>query len=338
MARNMKAWMDGMRQGGRKAALPILSFPCVSLLDISVRQLISDSARQAEGMRLVAERVPSAASVSLMDLSVEAECFGAQVRFSDSEVPTVVGRLIHDIDEAEALTVPPVGTARSGIYIDAIRRAAQLITDRPVLAGMIGPFSLAARLLDVSEIMADCYDEPEMVGTVLEKATEFLIGYARAYKAAGADGMMMAEPVAGLLSPALEEEFSSPYVKKIVDAVQDDTFAVIYHNCGDNTPRMLDSILSTGAAAYHFGNAVNMRQMLERIPANTVVMGNLDPAAVLRMGDPATVRTATRELMAECAAYPNFVPSSGCDMPPLTPWENINAFFRAVEDFYEGAL
>ena len=338
MARNMKAWMDGMRLGGRKAALPILSFPCVSLLGISVRQLISDSARQAEGMRLVAERVPSAAAVSLMDLSVEAECFGAQVRFSDSEVPTVVGRLIHDIDEAEALTVPPVGAARSGIYIDAIRRAAQLITDRPVLAGMIGPFSLAARLLDVSEIMADRYDEPEMVGTVLEKATEFLIGYARAYKAAGADGIMMAEPVAGLLSPALEEEFSSPYVKKIVDAVQDDTFAVIYHNCGDNTPRMLDSILSTGAAAYHFGNAVNMRQMLERIPADTVVMGNLDPAAVLRMGDPATVRTATRELMAECAAYPNFVPSSGCDMPPLTPWENINAFFRAVEDFYEGAL
>ena len=152
MARNMKAWMDGMRQGGRKAALPILSFPCVRLLDISVRQLISDSARQAEGMRLVAEQVPSAASVSLMDLSVEAECFGAQVRFSDSEVPTVVGQLIHDEEEADALAIPAVGAARSGIYVDAIRRAAQVITDRPVLAGIIGPFSLAARLLDVSEI------------------------------------------------------------------------------------------------------------------------------------------------------------------------------------------
>ena len=338
MARDMKAWMDGMRQGGRKAALPILSFPCVSLLGISVRQLISDSERQAEGMRRVAERVPSAAAVSLMDLSVEAECFGAQVRFSDNEVPTVVGRLIHDTDEADELTVPAVGSARSGIYVEAIRRAAQIITDRPVLAGMIGPFSLAARLLDVSEIMADCYDEPEMVETVLQKATAFLIEYARAYKAAGADGIMMAEPVAGLLSPSLEEEFSSPYVKQIVDAVQDDSFAVIYHNCGDNTPRMLDSILSTGAAAYHFGNAVSMRQMLEKIPADTVVMGNLDPAAVLRMGDAETVRRAARELMADCAAFPNFVPSSGCDMPPLTPWENIDAFFEAVEDFYEGAL
>ena len=338
MACDMKAWMDGMRQGGRKAALPILSFPCVSLLGISVRQLISDSERQAEGMRRVAERIPSAAAVSLMDLSVEAECFGAQVRFSDNEVPTVVGRLIHDTDEADELTVPAVGSARSGIYVEAIRRAAQIITDRPVLAGMIGPFSLAARLLDVSEIMADCYDEPEMVETVLRKATVFLIEYARAYKAAGADGIMMAEPVAGLLSPSLEEEFSSPYVKQIVDAVQDDSFAVIYHNCGDNTPRMLDSILSTGAAAYHFGNAVSMRQMLEKIPADTVVMGNLDPAAVLRMGDAETVRRATRELMADCAAFPNFVPSSGCDMPPLTPWENIDAFFEAVEDFYEGAL
>ena len=338
MARDMRAWMDSMRQGGRKAALPILSFPCVSLLGISVRQLISDSERQAEGMRLVAERIPTAAAVSLMDLSVEAECFGAQVRFSDEEVPTVVGRLIHDADEAEALTVPAVGAARSGLYIDAIRRAAQMITDRPVLAGMIGPFSLAARLLDVSEILADCYDEPEMVETVLEKATAFLSEYARAYKAAGADGIMMAEPVAGLLSPALEEEFSSPYVKQIVDAVQDDGFAVIYHNCGDNTPRMLDSILSTGAAAYHFGNAVSMREMLEKIPADTVVMGNLDPAAVLRMGDTETVRRATLALMTDCAPYPNFVPSSGCDMPPLTPWENIDAFFEAVEAFYEGAL
>ena len=331
MARNMKQWIDGMRHVGYKRPLPILSFPCVSLLGVTVRELISDSERQAEGMRLVAERTKSAAAVSLMDLSVEAECFGAAVRFSDSEVPTVTGRLVNDMDEAEALAVPEVGSARSGIYIDAIRRAAERITDRPVLAGMIGPFSLAARLLDVSEIMMDCYDDPEMVEEVLRKATAFLIEYARAYKAAGADGIMMAEPVAGLLSPSLEEEFSSPYVKQIVDAVQDDHFAVIYHNCGDNTPRMLDSILSTGAMAYHFGNAVDLREILEKIPSDTVVMGNVDPAGVLRMGTPDAVREATCALIERCGKYPNFVLSSGCDIPPLTPWENLDAFFAAAE-------
>ena len=175
MKRNMKQWLADMIDDGRKVALPILSFPSVSLLGITVRELISDSARQAEGMKLVADRVPSAASVSLMDLSVEAECFGATIRVSDEEVPTVVGRLVNDEDEANALEVPAVGSARSGLYVDAIRKAVEIITDRPVLAGIIGPYSLAARLLDVTEIMMLCYDEPDMVHIVLEKATAFLV-------------------------------------------------------------------------------------------------------------------------------------------------------------------
>ena len=317
-----------------KKALPILSFPSLSLMGITVRELISSSDRQAEGMKLVADRVPSAASVSLMDLSVEAECFGATIRVSDEEVPTVTGRLIHDEDEAEALEVPSVGTARSGLYVDAIRKATALIDDRPVLAGIIGPFSLAARLLDVTEIMMDCYDEPDMVHIVLEKCTAFLIEYAKAYKEAGANCIMMAEPVSGLLSPALEEEFSSPYVKQIADAVQDDHFVVIYHNCGDNTPRMTESILSTGCAAYHFGNSIDMADMMTKFPTDTVVMGNVDPAGVLRQGTPDTVREATIAVMSKCCAYLNFVISSGCDIPPATPWENIDAFFDAV-DAYE---
>ncbi|MBQ1216924.1 MAG: uroporphyrinogen decarboxylase family protein [Clostridia bacterium] len=333
MDRNMREWLKALPES--KKSFPILSFPCVSLLGCSVKELISDSDKQAEGMALIAARTDSAASVSLMDLSVEAECFGATVRFSDDEVPTVTGRLIEDQDAADALQVPAVGAARSGLYIDAIRKAVPRISDRPVFAGIIGPFSLAARLLDVQEIMIDCYDDPDMVHTVLEKATQFLIEYAKAYKEAGADGVVMAEPVAGLLSPALEEEFSSPYVKRITDAVQDDSFLMIYHNCGDNTPRMVDSLCSIGAAAYHFGNSISMKDMLGKFPANVPVMGNVDPARTLRMGTPESVRAETLERMRECCVHPNFVISSGCDIPPMTPWENLDAFFGAVKEYYE---
>ena len=334
MTRNMKQWLSDMIAAEKKIALPILSFPSVSLMDITVRELISDSDRQAQGMKMVAERVNAAAAVSLMDLSVEAECFGSTIRVSDEEVPTVIGHIVSDEDEANALEVPAVGSARSGLYVDAIRKAVDIITDRPVLAGIIGPYSLAARLLDVTEIMMLCYDEPDMVHIVLEKATAFLVEYAKAYKEAGANGIVMAEPVAGLLSPALEEEFSSPYVKQIVDAVQDDNFIVVYHNCGDNTPRMTESILSTGSAAYHFGNAIDMAAMMAKFPADVVVMGNVDPAGVLRQGNPELVRTATLDVMSKCCSYPNFLISSGCDIPPATPWENVDAFFAAVEEFY----
>ena len=336
MKRNMRQWIEKLKSTGTKKPIPVLSFPCVSLLGITVRELISDSELQARGMKAVADRTDAAASVSFMDLSVEAECFGAKVVVSDDEVPTVNGRLINGMDEAEALEIPAIGSGRTQIYIDAIKNACEVITDRPVLAGMIGPFSLAARLLDVSEIMMDCYDDPDMVHLVLEKVTKFLIEYAKAYKAAGANGIVMAEPVAGLLSPSLEEEFSTPYVKQIAEAVQDDEFVLVYHNCGDNVPKMLASIMTTGCAAYHFGNAMDMeKDIIPQVSANTVVMGNIDPAGTLRTGTPEKVREETLALLEKCSKYPNFVLSSGCDIPPMTPWENIDAFFAASKEFYE---
>ena len=336
MKYNMKKWLEEMYGIKSKKALPILSFPSINILGVSVRELVSDSTLQAKGMKAVADRTDAAASVSFMDLSVEAECFGSTVVVSEGEVPTIKGSIVNNEEDAEALEVPKVGSGRSGIYIDAVRQAKNMITDRPTLAGMIGPCSLAARLCDVSEIMMECYDDPDTVHTVLRKTTDFLIEYAKAYKAVGADGIVLAEPVSGLLSPSLEAEFSSPYVKEIVDAVQDDSFVLIYHNCGNNVHRMLDSILATGSAAYHFGNVVEMQSdILERVPENILVMGNIDPVGVLRDGTPETVKKETLSLLEKCAEYPNFVISSGCDIPPQTPWDNIDAFFSAVREYYE---
>lgn len=334
MKRDMKAWLEELKAAPAKKAMPVLSFPAIQLMGVSVKELISDSDLQAKGMALVAQRVDSAASVSLMDLSVEAECFGAQIRVSDEEVPTVVGQVVSTEEEAEALAIPEVGACRTGLYLDAIKKAAGLITDRPVFAGVIGPFSLAARLLDVTEVMIDCYEEPDMVHIVLDKVTQFLCAYCQAYKEAGANGVVLAEPVAGLLSPALAEEFSGPYVKRIVDAVQDDSFLLIYHNCGGSTIQQIDSILATGSAAYHFGNAIDMAEMMTHIPAGTVAMGNVDPAGEFRNGTPDSIRAATLAVMDACCKYPNFVISSGCDIPPLSRWENIDAFFAAVREYY----
>lgn len=335
MKRNMKQWLTALRESPVKKAMPVLSFPAVQLMGITVRELISDSDAQARGMQLVAERTDAAAAVSLMDLSLEAECFGAQIRVSDGEVPTVTGAVVTDEEEANALAVPAVGSGRTGIYLDAMKKALGLIFDRPVFAGVIGPFSLAARLLGVTEIMVDCYDEPDMVHTVMEKAAQFLTDYCKAYKELGANGVVIAEPVTGLLSPALAEEFSAPYVKRIIDAVQDDSFLVVYHNCGNAVLAMMDSILSTGAGAYHFGNAIDMADALALVPEDTVVMGNIDPAGEFRNGTPESIRKATLDLLARCGDHPNFVISSGCDIPPLSKWENIDAFFAAVAEYYK---
>lgn len=333
---NMKQWTAGQIAAPVKKSVPVLSFPTTQLLGITVQQLINDSDLQARGMKAVADRCPTAASVSMMDLSVEAEAFGSEIRVSDDEVPTVVGAILEEPEDAEKLAVPAVGTGRTGLYIEAIGKAVKLITDRPVFAGVIGPYSLAGRLMGMTEIMINCYEEPEMVHTTMEKATQFIIEYIKGFKAAGAHGVVMAEPATGLLSPDLAAEVSMPYVKRIIDEVQDDEFAVIYHNCGNSVTRMLDEIAGLGAMGYHFGNAVNMKEVVEGMPGDVLVMGNVDPAGQFRNGTPESVKAETRKVMEACCGHPNFVISSGCDIPPASSWDNIDAFFQEVDAFYAG--
>lgn len=334
---DMKQWVKDQIAAPVKHAVPVLSFPSIQLLGITVKELISSSELQAKGMKAIAERTPACASLSLMDLSVEAEAFGSVIRVSDDEVPTVVGAILADaesVKDVEAIKQPQVGDGRTGLYIDAIREAVKLITDRPVFAGIIGPFSLAGRLMDMTAIMVNCYEEPEMVHAVLERATDFLIEYAKSYKSAGAHGIVMAEPAAGLLSPDLADEFSVPYVKRLVDAVQDDEFIVIYHNCGPTVNKMIPQLLEIGAAGYHFGNAISMAEVLPQMPSDVLVMGNVDPVSQFRNGTVESIKADTKRVMDECCRYPNFVISSGCDIPPVSPWENIDAFFEAVGEFY----
>lgn len=333
MERNMKQWVTEYMANPVKKAMPILSFPGVQIIGHTVDELVRSGELQAQCMKVIADRFDTGVAFSLMDLSVEAEAFGSAVHYSEDDVPTIHEALIHDEDEADALEVPEVGAARTGECVKGIKLACEMITDRPVLAGIIGPYSLAGRLLDMTEIMILCYEEPEMVETVLEKVTEFLIKYAKAFKEAGANGIAMAEPAAGLLSPNLIKEFSTPYVKKIREAVEDENFIVMYHNCGNIEP-LMDSIKDIDAVAYSFGNAINMEVPMEALPADKMIIGNIDPAGTLRNGTPEQIRKETLELMEKCCKYPNFVIASGCDIPPMTSLENLQAFFDAVNEFY----
>ena len=327
MKRNMKQWKEELIAASVKKAMPVFSFPGGRLIGVTVEQLVKDGHLQALCMEAIAKKFDTGAAFSLMDLSVEAEAFGAKVLYTPDEVPTVQGALIEDEEQADALKIPEVGAGRTGECVKGIREASELITDRPVLAGIIGPYSLAGRLLDMTEIMILCRIEPEMVETVLEKATVFLMDYAK-------DGVVMAEPAAGLLSPDLMAEFSNPYVERVRAAVEDENFLFLYHNCGTVVP-LKKELADLNVRAYSFGNAIDIEEMLKALPSDRLIIGNIDPVGVLRNGTSAKIKEETTKLLERCGKYKNFVLASGCDIPPLTPMENLEAFFEAAEEYYK---
>ena len=331
---NMHNWIEQMIYTERKKPLPVLTFPSVQYLYITTRELVADSSHQAIGMRAMSDNYDMPAAFGYMDLSVEAEAFGAYTVYTADEVPTIIGKLIATQEDADALKVPEIGAGRTAVTVEGIKKAQKLIKDKPVFAQCIGPFSLAGRLLNVNDIMLQCYEDPDLVHTVLRKATDFIIKYAAEFKKEGANGIMIAEPLAGLLSPQLINEFSTEYVKEIVEAVQDKHFVTFYHNCGSAVPYLLDSIIDTGCLAFHFGESVDMRTVLETIPRNFLVLGNVSPAHVFNTGTADHTRIETLKILNACGSFNNFIISSGCDIPPNVDLDNVKMFFETVEGFY----
>jgi uroporphyrinogen decarboxylase len=185
----------------------------------------------------------------------------------------------------------------------------------------------------MTELMMECFDSPDEVKILLGKCADFITSYIRASQEAGADGVILAEPAAGLLSPALAEEFSTPFVKRIFDAVDRDDFVLCYHNCGRSAEDMADSLSALPADVFHFGNAVNLKKMLAAMPADRIVMGNVDPV-LFRRGTPEGIRGDVRRVYNDCGGYDNFMISSGCDIPAASGWDNIDAYFDEVKAIY----
>lgn len=332
MKMNMRQWVADVIRQKEVTAVPVMTHPGIELNGNTVRQAVSDGRVHYEAVMTLTKRYPSAAACTIMDLTTEAEAFGAEIAFSDEAVPAVSGRLLKDVESIHQLQVPSLNEGRIPAYLKANLLAARAVDDRPLLAGCIGPFSLAGRLYDMSDIMVLIYEHPDAAHELLEKCTAFIEKYCLALKATGANGVMMAEPAAGLMSNDDCLQFSSQYVKRIVERVQDDSFIVVLHNCG-NTGHCTKAMVATGAAAYHFGNKCRMEEVIREVPPTALAMGNIDPVSIFKDGMPSQMKATVFDLLEQMRPYPNFVLSSGCDTPPHTPQHNVDAFFEALAEW-----
>jgi uroporphyrinogen decarboxylase len=334
----IKEWSEKVRSSPKRVAIPLMTHAGIELTGATVREAVTNGETQAEAIKALYRRFKPAGVTTIMDLTVEAEAFGSNIRFEEDEIPTVSERLVIRVDEVERLSVPDLSSAkRAQEYLRAAALTAKEVTDVPVFGGCIGPFSLAGRLLDMTEIMTAIYLMPEMVQELLRKCTLFIKEYVRAYKSLGIDGIIMAEPAAGLLGEEECDTFSSAYIREIVNELQDENFLVVLHNCGHNG-MLARSMASTGAKALHFGNAADMEKVLQEVPKDILVMGNIDPVHVLKEGTPEFVKQQTEALLEKTKDYPNYVLSSGCDLPPHVPLANIEALFEALEEFNRGSI
>jgi uroporphyrinogen decarboxylase len=311
-----------------RLAMPLDAYAGLAITGESVEDLVSVPSTQFRAIMALNDRYRTRVLVTATDPTAEAEAFGCEVRLTARDIPAVVGRRVTCADDIASLPDVVPGDARTRVPIEtAWRLTAESEEGTPVLGTMLGPFSLACRLFGVGEtVEAAASREPETLEVLLDVVTGFLCRYALAFRETGAWGVIVAEYEAGQLSPAGLGRFSAPFLKRIVKAVEEPDFAVIYNANGAKLEH-LESVRESGAGIYHFGAP------LGRVDPEVVLCGNIDAQTVFQKGTPQTVGDASRALLEATRGHKNFVISSGNDIPPSAPLANLNAFYRAVSEF-----
>lgn len=317
-----------------RVAMPIGVYAGLEITGASVKDAVVNPQDQLDAVLALHERFHTQVMLTAMDLSAEAEAFGCQIRMSDDEIPTVIGRKVTTDVEISKLPIPSAGDGRTTVHLQTAEKIVSLSKGVPVLGGTIGPFSLAGRLFGVSEAMELSLIDPDLLDVLLQKVTRFLTEYILAFRATGVDGVIMAEPAAGLLSPRGLSRFSSTYIKQIIEQTCSEDFTVLLHNCGAKLVH-LPKILESGAEIFHFGAPMDIGLAIQQVDCEVILGGNLDPTSIFYSGNADEVTAQTKALMQLTQGYKNFIASSGCDIPPHTPVENLDAFYQTVREYFK---
>ncbi len=309
----------------RRLVMPLMGFPGTQLTRSTIWQNEFNHGVQFRTIRALVKRFEPDAAFFMMDLAVEAGAIGLPVEFPLHASPTVAAHPVQvEADLAQFKVVNPLCDARVYTYVETMRQMRRTLD---VLRGayITGPFTLAGLMMGASELAMATVDQPGLVHAVTAFATDVVLSYGQALVKAGADLVCILEPTASFVSPRAFREFSGQYVTRIVDALPAMT---ILHVCG-NTKHLVPAMCETGVQGLNLDAPMDMVGTLQRVPEDIVLIGNVDPVRVMTQAKPEEVSQVVTSLLDALRPYPNFVLSTGCDLPPETPLENIAAFMAA---------
>jgi MtaA/CmuA family methyltransferase len=257
---------------------------------------------------------------------------GPVADFGEESVPAAEPvPFINDMDDLKRLRLPdPLGDNPMREQINAVKILRRELPDQPVYAWVEAPFQEACILRDINYFMVDIRTNPELPKEILKFVVEMETDFAYAQIEAGAQFIGIGDAIASLGSTDDYAEFNFPYLSELVDRIKKRGVYIKYHACG-RTKHMwkfikqlnidilnLDSLIDFGAAREFFGDKF-------------VLKGNLNPVTEMMDATPDIIRTASKHSFEQAGQHGKFILSPGCELPPSTPPENLDALVESAE-------
>jgi uroporphyrinogen decarboxylase len=272
--------------------------------------------------------------------------FGGEIKWPGgdfAQAPTITKHVIDKPEQVADLQMPDIPNAGIIPIQKSFHDLASQDNDPnapwPIVIHMEGTFTTAANIVGTVNFSKWILKKPDVVHQIMRLTTDFqkklaeywfgLYGTEKVISWGGDPGSSNQ-----LISPKTFKEFSMPYVKEVHEKmIELGSKHIFKHICGEQNKNLeFWAQVPMGDPGFvSFGHEVDVERAAEYFPRD-VVVGNLEPA-IIATATPDDVYAATKAILEKgkkCSGGFMFAP--GCELPPMSPLENIRAMTRAVQD------
>ena len=244
-------------------------------------------------------------------------------------------------EDLETLVRPDVETAGSlplAMRFSRLQEQAGV----PITVVLGGVFTMAGNICPAETLCRWMLRKPEAARRVLALAAGHIIDvighWARVF---GPERVIpqLWEPLASnaILSPVHFEQFVLPLYRQIARSALDlGVRHLFYHICGEQNANLAlwAQIPCGDPGLVSFGPEIAIERALEVFGEKAILIGNLSPSSLLDGPDSRVMDLAMEALRKGRPAPRGFMLSSGCEVPPDTPHQNLRALRQAIEAFH----
>jgi MtaA/CmuA family methyltransferase len=272
------------------------------------------------------------------DTTMLAEALGAGSRCAPNEPGRIVKPAIGSLDEVDRLKViNPERDGRIPALIEAVRLISKQVGGEIAIRGNAdqAAFSLACLVRGIEDFLMEIAEQPDnpRIAQLLEICYQSHLAVHRALAKAGAHLTSLGDSLAGpdVVSPRMFKRFARPYEERLVKDLTADGIFVVIHICGD-TSKILDMLAEYEPCGFELDYKTDAGKAKQTAGKRHVLFGNIDPSGVLARGTVEQVREATRNLISVWKPQGRFILTAGCDMPAITPPENIHVLIEMAKE------
>jgi [methyl-Co(III) methanol-specific corrinoid protein]:coenzyme M methyltransferase len=275
-------------------------------------------ARQAKAAHTVlgfdAVRVP-------FSQTFEAEALGCKLKPGGSNgIPGVDHPPPYQLEDTPEFPDDFLARGKIQELLKAVRILKKELGDEvPIVAGIVGPFTLAGSLVGLVPLLKASFKTPQKIPPFLDVAEKAGTALAKALIDAGADIIACEDMTASpeMMAPTTYKDYEMGYQRRQFDAI---SVPKILHICG-KVDRIVKWMGQTGADILSIEPKASSKIAREQCGPDVILMGGIDTATTLFMKDAETVKEVCEKSIADGIQ----ILAPGCAMSPGTSLENLLA-------------